>query len=237
MAPQLWRMACREVAVKRRSVKPGVLELILHSPVTRKDLSFQPMFYCPVSQTNDAGEVARIRKECKKESFWYRALPLSLGSMLVTQGLVSKGIFSASPRFGALPKMAIAGVLGFAIGKMSYVGECKKKFQKIGIVTCHPQQKRYNGIVIILAKNVKQNGDQMRKKVQFLQHLSPRPVSSPGSNKDSKVYLIGDGHLLAITCVVESNVDGGIYLHCLSELALAEPKVQTHSLFQPSSVR
>ncbi|KFP60791.1 OCIA domain-containing protein 1, partial [Cariama cristata] len=76
----------------------------------------------------------RIRKECKKESFWYRALPLSLGSMLVTQGLVSKGIFSASPRFGALPKMAIAGVLGFAIGKMSYIGECQKKFQKIGIV-------------------------------------------------------------------------------------------------------
>ncbi|XP_064916940.1 OCIA domain-containing protein 2 isoform X2 [Columba livia] len=108
-----------------------------------KQYTFGPMFYCPVSQTNDAGEVARIRKECKKESFWYRALPLSLGSMLVTQGLVSKGIFSASPRFGALPKMAIAGVLGFAIGKMSYVGECKKKFQKIGIVPCRPQQKRH----------------------------------------------------------------------------------------------
>lgn len=30
------------------------------------------------------------------------------------------------------------------------------------------------GVVIILAKNVKQNQDQMRKKVQFLQHLRPR---------------------------------------------------------------
>ncbi|KFZ64952.1 OCIA domain-containing protein 1, partial [Antrostomus carolinensis] len=65
--------------------------------------------------------------------FIFTALPLSLGSMLVTQGLVSKGVFSASPRFGALPKMAIAGVLGFAIGKMSYIGECQKKFQKIGV--------------------------------------------------------------------------------------------------------
>lgn len=37
----------------------------------------------------------------------------------------------------------VAGVLGFAIGKMSYVGECKKKFQKIGIVPCRPQQKRF----------------------------------------------------------------------------------------------
>ncbi|KAM6072921.1 OCIA domain-containing protein 2 isoform 1-T2 [Theristicus caerulescens] len=102
-----------------------------------------PMFYCPISQIHNAGEIARIREECKKESFWYRALPLSLGSILVTQGLVSKGIFSASPRFGALPKMAIAGVLGFAIGKMSYIGECQKKFQKIGIAPFGPQQKRH----------------------------------------------------------------------------------------------
>ncbi|XP_030306051.1 OCIA domain-containing protein 2 [Calypte anna] len=102
-----------------------------------------PMFYCPISQHPSATEIARIREECKKESFWYRALPLSLGSMLVTQGLVSKGIFSASPRFGALPKMAIAGGLGFAIGKMSYIGECQKKFEKIGIAPFGPQQKRH----------------------------------------------------------------------------------------------
>ncbi|XP_068797045.1 OCIA domain-containing protein 2-like [Struthio camelus] len=99
-----------------------------------------PMFYCPISQTP---EIAKIREECKKESFWYRALPLSLGSMLVTQGLVSKGIFSASPRFGSLPKVAIAGVLGFAVGKMSYVGECQKKFQKAGIVPFGPSKKRH----------------------------------------------------------------------------------------------
>lgn len=37
------------------------------------------------------------------------------------------------------------------------------------------------------------------------------------------MYFIENGHLLAITSVVESNIDGGIYLHCLSELELAEP--------------
>ncbi|XP_054488925.2 OCIA domain-containing protein 2-like [Agelaius tricolor] len=100
-----------------------------------------PMLFCPMSQIQDR-EVARIIKECRQESFWYRALPLSLGSMLVTQGLISKGIFSASPRFGPFPKMAIAGVLGFAIGKMSYMGECQKKFQKMGIAPIGPQQKR-----------------------------------------------------------------------------------------------
>ncbi|XP_053797665.1 OCIA domain-containing protein 2 [Vidua macroura] len=100
-----------------------------------------PMLFCPMSQIQDR-EIARIIKECKQESFWYRALPLSLGSMLVTQGLISKGIFSASPRFGPYPKMAIAGVLGFAIGRMSYMGECQKKFQKIGIAPFGAQQKR-----------------------------------------------------------------------------------------------
>ncbi|XP_048159340.1 OCIA domain-containing protein 2 [Corvus hawaiiensis] len=100
-----------------------------------------PMLFCPISQIQDR-EIARIHKECKQESFWYRGLPLSLGSMLVTQGLISKGIFSASARFGPYPKMAIAGVLGFAIGKMSYMGECQKKFQKIGIAPFGPQQKR-----------------------------------------------------------------------------------------------
>nr|XP_041571674.1 OCIA domain-containing protein 2 isoform X2 [Taeniopygia guttata] len=104
-------------------------------------LCFQPMLFCPMSQIQDR-EIARIIKECKQESFWYRALPLSLGSMLVTQGLISKGIFSASPRFGPYPKMAIASVLGFAIGRMSYMGVCQKKFQKIGIAPFGPQQKR-----------------------------------------------------------------------------------------------
>uniref|UniRef100_A0A8B9BB18 Uncharacterized protein n=1 Tax=Anser brachyrhynchus TaxID=132585 RepID=A0A8B9BB18_9AVES len=32
-----------------------------------------PMFYCPISQVHSDGEIAKIRKECRKESFWYRA--------------------------------------------------------------------------------------------------------------------------------------------------------------------
>uniref|UniRef100_A0A8C4JXZ2 Uncharacterized protein n=1 Tax=Dromaius novaehollandiae TaxID=8790 RepID=A0A8C4JXZ2_DRONO len=35
-------------------------------------LSFQPMFYCLISQTHNTAEIARICEECKKESFWYR---------------------------------------------------------------------------------------------------------------------------------------------------------------------
>uniref|UniRef100_A0A8C0UWS2 OCIA domain-containing protein n=1 Tax=Cyanistes caeruleus TaxID=156563 RepID=A0A8C0UWS2_CYACU len=67
---------------------PLVTQLFSH---LEKDKHFKsPMLFCPMSQIQDR-EIARIRKECKQESFWYRALPLSLGSMLVTQGLITKG--------------------------------------------------------------------------------------------------------------------------------------------------
>ncbi|KAG9473254.1 OCIA domain-containing protein 2-like [Eleutherodactylus coqui] len=72
-------------------------------------------------------------KECKEESFWYRALPLSVTSMLGTQVLIHQGYLSKNPRFGSLPKLALAGFLGFVIGKMSYMGACQKKFEKLGL--------------------------------------------------------------------------------------------------------
>ncbi|GCB61665.1 hypothetical protein scyTo_0014364, partial [Scyliorhinus torazame] len=81
-------------------------------------------------------KIGKIIMECKSESFWYRAMPLSLGSMLVTQGLVYKGILSPSKRFGSIPKVALAGVLGFVIGKASYMGACRKKFQNAGFPPC-----------------------------------------------------------------------------------------------------
>ncbi|XP_029443781.1 OCIA domain-containing protein 2 isoform X2 [Rhinatrema bivittatum] len=90
--------------------------------------------YCPISNAHiDREDVAKIIKECKEESFWHRALPLSLGSMMVTQGLVYKGYLASNPRLGSLPKVALAGVLGFVLGKISYMGECQEKFHRIGI--------------------------------------------------------------------------------------------------------
>ncbi|KAM3619774.1 uncharacterized protein V6R79_013408 [Siganus canaliculatus] len=72
-------------------------------------------------------------RECKEESFWYRALPLSLGSMAVTGGLIYNGIWKSSKRLGPFPKLAVAGILGFAVGKASYAGACRSKFEKLGL--------------------------------------------------------------------------------------------------------
>ncbi|XP_028636661.1 OCIA domain-containing protein 2 [Grammomys surdaster] len=92
-------------------------------------MSKQSLLFCPKSKLHiHRGEIAKIIRECQEESFWKRALPFSLISMLVTQGLVHQGYLAANPRFGSLPKVALAGLLGFGLGKASYIRVCQSKF-------------------------------------------------------------------------------------------------------------
>ncbi|KAM9435736.1 OCIA domain-containing protein 2 [Clarias gariepinus] len=88
---------------------------------------------CPLGDKkfpND--EMKKIWKECKEESFWYRAFPLSLGSMALTGGLIYNGVWKQSKRFGPFPKLAVAGIVGYAVGKASYMPTCREKFRKLG---------------------------------------------------------------------------------------------------------
>ncbi|XP_056620520.1 OCIA domain-containing protein 1 [Triplophysa dalaica] len=77
-------------------------------------------------------EERRVFRECNSESFWYRSLPFSAVAMAVAQVLVSRGVVAPSPRFGSLPKVAIAGIFGYISGKMSYMRVCQEKFMKLG---------------------------------------------------------------------------------------------------------
>ncbi|XP_030274336.1 OCIA domain-containing protein 1 [Sparus aurata] len=76
-------------------------------------------------------EEKKVFQECNNESFWYRSVPFSTISMVVTQALVSRGVLSASPRFGSLPKLAFAGFCGYLFGKMTYMKECQEKFKRL----------------------------------------------------------------------------------------------------------
>ncbi|XP_044536318.1 OCIA domain-containing protein 1 [Gracilinanus agilis] len=69
--------------------------------------------------------------ECNQESFWFRSLPFSATSMLVTQGLVAKGILSSHPKYGSVPKLVFACVMGYLAGKLSYVKTCQEKFKRL----------------------------------------------------------------------------------------------------------
>nr|XP_060634482.1 OCIA domain-containing protein 2 [Anolis sagrei ordinatus] len=106
-------------------------------PAEQKGQGSRP---CPITNVHPE-EFAKIRNQCKEESFWYRALPLSLGSMLVVQGLVGQGVLKPNPKLGPLPKMALAGVLGFAVGTMSYIRTCQKKFEQAGVQFPGPGRK------------------------------------------------------------------------------------------------
>ncbi|XP_060885125.1 OCIA domain-containing protein 2 [Labrus mixtus] len=89
---------------------------------------------CPMGDRHiHRDDVRKAWKECQEESFWYRALPLSLGSMAVTGGLIYNGVWNSSKRLGPFPKLAVAGILGFAVGKASYVGTCRGKLQELGL--------------------------------------------------------------------------------------------------------
>ncbi|XP_036189459.1 OCIA domain-containing protein 2 isoform X2 [Myotis myotis] len=79
-------------------------------------LSKQSLLFCPKSKLHiHRAEISKIIRECQEESFWKRALPFSLGSMLVTQGLVHH----------------VAGILGYGLGKASYIGVCQSKFHSL----------------------------------------------------------------------------------------------------------
>ncbi|GAB5570833.1 OCIA domain-containing protein 2 isoform X1 [Prionailurus iriomotensis] len=107
--------------------------------------SKQSLLFCPKSKLHiHRGEISKIIRECQEESFWKRALPFSLVSMLATQGLVhhasidiawspdnKKSYLASNPRFGSLPKVALAGILGFALGKASYIRVCQSKFHSV----------------------------------------------------------------------------------------------------------
>ncbi|XP_042324789.1 OCIA domain-containing protein 1 isoform X2 [Sceloporus undulatus] len=78
-----------------------------------------------------AEDEKRVFRECNEESFWYRSLPLSGISMLITQALIKKGILTTHSRFGSLPKVAFAGLCGYIGGKISYMKTCQEKFKKL----------------------------------------------------------------------------------------------------------
>uniref|UniRef100_A0A8K9V9H0 OCIA domain-containing protein 1 n=1 Tax=Oncorhynchus mykiss TaxID=8022 RepID=A0A8K9V9H0_ONCMY len=59
------------------------------------------------------------------------ALPLTAVAVSVAQALVMKGVLAPSPRFGSLPKVAIAGLFGYIGGKISYTKICQEKFKNL----------------------------------------------------------------------------------------------------------
>ncbi|KAB7500322.1 OCIA domain-containing protein 1 [Armadillidium nasatum] len=73
----------------------------------------------------------RVLKECNKESFYYRCVPLSvLFSGLAYIGM-KNGYLQKSPRFGYFPKMFGGVIIGYIGGKFSYQSVCAQKIMRL----------------------------------------------------------------------------------------------------------
>uniref|UniRef100_A0A8C5ZBB6 OCIA domain-containing protein 1 n=1 Tax=Marmota marmota marmota TaxID=9994 RepID=A0A8C5ZBB6_MARMA len=60
-----------------------------------------------------------------------RCCALAATSMLITQGLISKGILSSHPKYGSIPKLILACIMTYSGGKLSFMETCQEKFKNL----------------------------------------------------------------------------------------------------------
>ncbi|XP_005096218.1 OCIA domain-containing protein 1 [Aplysia californica] len=78
----------------------------------------------PMQLTDEEKDVMR---ECERESFYLRALPMSAGAMAAAQMLVRSGRWQPHPTLGSFPKTAVLGAIGYLVGKIMYLPVCQQK--------------------------------------------------------------------------------------------------------------
>lgn len=76
-------------------------------------------------------EEMRVLKDCNKESFFKRCLPLSAFLASSTYLGVKNGFLKPHLNYGAAPKVIVSVVLGYFIGKFSYQSKCAEKLMQL----------------------------------------------------------------------------------------------------------
>ncbi|KAF5289660.1 hypothetical protein FQR65_LT11777 [Abscondita terminalis] len=76
-------------------------------------------------------EEMRVLKDCNRESFFQRSLPLCT---LLSGGIyygVKSGFLKGHPKYGAVPKIVAGVVIGYLAGKFSYQRKCAEKLMML----------------------------------------------------------------------------------------------------------
>ncbi|CAF4743199.1 unnamed protein product [Pieris macdunnoughi] len=76
-------------------------------------------------------EELQVLQECNTESFFQRSLPLGTMFGLGAYFGVQQGHFKPNPRFGAFPKVTLAVIVGYFLGKLSYQQACAEKLMAL----------------------------------------------------------------------------------------------------------
>lgn len=78
-----------------------------------------------------SAEELAVLKECDMEAMIQRSIPLGTGFGVATWAAIQRGFLSASPKFGAGPKVVAAVVTGYFVGKLSYQQQCAEKIMRL----------------------------------------------------------------------------------------------------------
>ena len=73
-------------------------------------------------------EERRVMESCTNEAFWYRSIPISAFLASLAHLGVQKGFLKPSLNYGSGPKVILGGIVGYFLGKASYVNICADKF-------------------------------------------------------------------------------------------------------------
>ncbi|KAJ8737438.1 hypothetical protein PYW08_000033 [Mythimna loreyi] len=83
------------------------------------------------SEYKFAPDELRVLGECNRESFFQRSLPLGTTFGLGTYFAIQKGNLKPNPRFGPFPKVTLAVMVGYFLGKLSYQQACAEKLMAL----------------------------------------------------------------------------------------------------------
>jgi hypothetical protein len=78
-----------------------------------------------------SNEEMRVLQQCNSESFFQRCLPIGTFLGVTTYVGVKSGYLNANPKFGAIPKVAAAVIMGYIMGKISYQSVCAEKLMAL----------------------------------------------------------------------------------------------------------
>ena len=95
------------------------------SPPSDKENNFSAISQ---GQASLSLEEQKILSSCQSESFWYRSIPIGAFLAGTAHLAVSKGYLKSHPSWGARPKVILGSIIGYFLGKFSYVDVCADKF-------------------------------------------------------------------------------------------------------------
>lgn len=76
-------------------------------------------------------EEMAVLNQCNEESFFQRSLPLGTLLGVGTFAAVQRGYLKPNAKFGAFPKVSLAVIVGYFLGKVSYQRKCAEKLMAL----------------------------------------------------------------------------------------------------------